>query len=380
MSRPSVQDQGDYELVTSKRNNHVIDTEDDTEVEEDVSEPYKSPIAYRSPYCRERLLTHFRKHAVFTALFAVFAGLMCLSILALVSFVPDCTFKKDDGNERYERPLYANIKPRPESIPYVNTSTVNGTMLLEKFYTEYYHNITAKTYRIALLGDSLVGGLYITYDIKTMLQLYLPMFTFEFVPFDVSGNRIADIRNRLDQVVEAKPDATFLFFDSDCYDIDEYLLSRSKVSEIRDAYRANLEYVLTTLINSNPNGLVALGGPTIGECIVPFHLFLFHYSFRSLPLSLPLYYLFPDDPFFTLFLSLQLTFCTRATFDSSIHPYIIVGEGPLFGPVPLWSYQQKKLQLDQYRSINNEIAASLGVPYVDVRGAFLKYLEGYEGK
>ena len=265
-SRPSLQDQGDYELVSSKSHpqNRVIDVEDDTEME-DVSEPYKPVVVYRSPYCHERFITHFRKHAVFSSLFMVFAGLMCLSILALVSFIPDCTFKKDDGNDRYERALYADIRPRPESIPLVNTSTVNGTLLLEQFYTQYYHNITSKTYRIALLGDSLVGGLYITYDIKTMLQLYLPMFSFEILPFDVSGSRIADIRNRLDKVIAAKPDGTFLFFDSDCYDIDEYLLSRSKVSDIRDAYRTNLEYVLSTLLNSNPNGFVALGGPSIGE-------------------------------------------------------------------------------------------------------------------
>ena len=272
MSRPNFHDQGDYELVSSKSNpkNHVIDVEDDTEVEEDVSEPraYKPAVVYRSPYCHERLVSHFRKHWIFTIVFLIFSGLMCLSILALVSFIPDCTFKKDDGNDRYERALYADIRPRPGSIPLVNTSTVNGTILLEQFYTQYYRNITSKTYRIALLGDSLVGGLYITYDIKTMLQLYLPMFNFEIIPFDVSGSRIADIRSRLDKVIEAKPDGTFLFFDSDCYDIDEYLLSRTKVSEIRDAYRTNLEYVLSTLISSNPNGFVALGGPSIGECRV----------------------------------------------------------------------------------------------------------------
>ena len=57
----------------------------------------------------------------------------------------------------------------------------------------------------------------------------------------------------------------------------------------------------------------------------------------------------------------------------------VAGEGPLFGPGPLWSYQHKKLQLDQYRGINSQIATSLDVPYVDVRGAFLKFLEGYQG-
>ena len=316
-SRPTlqqVQESGDYERVPAVME---IDTAEDSDTDERQTlavpkEKYQAPNSIG-----HRLATHLRKRPRAVAVFMLFCATFCLGILALVSFIPPCTL---NGLDHFSQPVYSSIQPRLDIIPKLNMSLNGSAERLDAFYDEYIANVTQREYRIALLGDSLVGAMYINYPLEFAIKMYLPHFKFKFLPFDVSGSRVADIRSRLDPVIAAKPDGTFIFFDSDECDIEEYRLSRSKVAELRDAYRTDLSYVIQTLNASNPTGYLALAGPSV------------------------------------------------------------VGEGPLFGPVPIWSYNHKKIQLDQYRDINYEIAQAHQIPYLDVRASFKTVSDKFQGR
>lgn len=318
-SRPTlkeVQESGDYERVSTIAPMEMELAEDHVTQEESKLAAPKEKYQIPSSICR-RFTDQLRKRPRAFAVFLLSCACFCLGILALISFVPPCSL---DGREEYSTPLYKSIQPQSDIVPKLNMSQSGSSERLNAFYTQYFANVTKREYRIAMLGDSLVGGLYITFPIQYFMKIYLPHFKLTFLPFDVGGSRIANIRSRLDSVIAAKPDGTFIFFDSDECDIDESLLSRSKVTELRDAYRSNLNYVLQTLNASNPKGFLVLAGPSV------------------------------------------------------------VGEGPLFGPVPLWSYNYKQFQLDEYRDMNYEIARSNGVPYIDVRDSFKMVFNNFRGR
>ena len=270
--------------------------------------------------CCGRLYDRLRRNAWQFALFLFFVAGSITCILLLMSFFPPCTL---DGDDDIAKPLYESFEPHPSIVPPLNTSAAaNATwerLQLNRFYGDFYANVTRKQYRIALVGDSLAGALYISYNIAAVVNMYLPGLHFSFVPFDVSGSRIADIRGRLDQILAADVDGYFVFFDSDAYDIDEWLMRKDQVAATQAAYRANLEYVLRTLNATKPNVFLALAGPSVA------------------------------------------------------------GEGPLFGPVTVWEYYYKYDQLDRYNAINWEVASSLNVLFLNVRRSFLQFKSDYFG-
>ena len=270
-----------------------------------------------SANCRGRLFHLVRRNTWQFALFLFFVGGSITCILLLMSFFPPCVLEGDE----FSKPLYESFEPQPSIVPQMNVSAAANVTLerlrVDKFYADFYANVTQKTYRIALVGDSLAGALYIGYNIVGMVSMYLPGLRFQFVPFDVSGSRIADIRARLDQVLAADVDGYFVFFDSDAYDVDEWLMSKDEVAATQATYRANLEYVLRTLNAAKPHGFLALAGPSVA------------------------------------------------------------GEGPLFGPVTLWEYYLKYDQLDRYNAINWDVASSLHVLFLNVRRSFLQYKSDY---
>lgn len=54
----------------------------------------------------------------------------------------------------------------------------------------------------------------------------------------------------------------------------------------------------------------------------------------------------------------------------------VLGEGPLLAPInaPLWVYYNKIKMLDRYVRLNQHIALKLGIPYMNIRQAFLNAL------
>ena len=125
--------------------------------------------------------------------------------------------------------------------------------------------------------------------------------------------------DRVDSVLaETKPQAVILYWDSDCSDIDEYHLHPSEKKALREKYRANLLKVGLKILAQG--SLLAIAGPGL------------------------------------------------------------LGEGPrnldsYFYKQGQSNYYNKLGMLNDYRVINEDVALQLkGVPYIDIRKAFLDAL------
>ena len=81
--------------------------------------------------------------------------------------------------------------------------------------------------------------------------------------FKSSGNTIADILDRLPQIMATinQNDYVILFWDSDCSNIDETLLTIAEVIQLRKAYVDNIQQVIDGILNATP--FLAVAGPEI---------------------------------------------------------------------------------------------------------------------
>jgi isoamyl acetate esterase len=122
---------------------------------------------------------------------------------------------------------------------------------------------------IVFVGDSLVHrssqdhGLLA--EIHQDLRRRHPGRSFELVDAGVNGDRIADIRERLERdVLQHRPAVVVLYWDSDVSDTDETRLAAPEVRALRAAYERNLSDVLRRLVAGGTHVIVS--GPTvIGE-------------------------------------------------------------------------------------------------------------------
>jgi lysophospholipase L1-like esterase len=127
---------------------------------------------------------------------------------------------------------------------------------------------TADT-RIVFVGDSLVHRSAQDHGLLRQIREDLvrghPSRTFEIVEAGVNGDRIADIRGRLQRdVLDLRPHAVVLYWDSDVSDVDEHSMARDEVLKVRAAYEADLRAVVGRLVASGAH--VLMSGPTlIGE-------------------------------------------------------------------------------------------------------------------
>ena len=72
--------------------------------------------------------------------------------------------------------------------------------------------------------------------------------TIQVVDAGINGNRIADIRERLDRdVLDLLPGAVVLYWDSDVSDVDETTLKPDKVRQLRVVYETDLRAVASRL-------------------------------------------------------------------------------------------------------------------------------------
>lgn len=127
---------------------------------------------------------------------------------------------------------------------------------------------------VALFGDSLVANTnrdyHIVRSIESQLSTLHPDTTIYVYGSGIGGNRILDLKNRMNTDVldrsswkslvtgRTAPDALVLYWDSDCSDVDE---TPDTQDSIRAAYESNLRYVLTQLTNRIPHVIVA--GPSL---------------------------------------------------------------------------------------------------------------------
>jgi hypothetical protein len=111
-----------------------------------------------------------------------------------------------------------------------------------------------KNFNVVLLGDSLV-----TEDLfPTLINGYLPNYKLKVSASGMPGNRIHDIKARLNDVLKQKPDGVILLWDSDCSDVDEWALKQSKINILRESYRTNVTSVASAILKSG--AYVAIAG------------------------------------------------------------------------------------------------------------------------
>lgn len=115
-------------------------------------------------------------------------------------------------------------------------------------------NITDETLRIVLLGDSLINKPYQMHDLSGKMQYYLSQYPYilNFTNCGFNGNTIAAIKGSplTDCALSINPHAVILFWDSDCSNVSEYLMTESEVSATRSEYAANVALVVDALVQS----------------------------------------------------------------------------------------------------------------------------------
>lgn len=162
---------------------------------------------------------------------------------------------------------------------YCSKSTFIGvtvSSLLIAFFVIFFEFVAAgtKTYTIVIFGDSLVRRTDNYWALcgnirKNLVQLF-PDYRFDIYSSGIDGNRILDLRNRLDNDCLKRPvfqffpyiwylpapDAVIMYWDSDASDpenpFDEAL---------QQDYIINLDYVLSTI--KSQVSYLAVGGPTL---------------------------------------------------------------------------------------------------------------------
>lgn len=96
--------------------------------------------------------------------------------------------------------------------------------------------------------------------------------------------------------------------------VDERKLSSYAVAELRNDYTTNLKYVINSIKVNKPSAFIAISGP------------------------------------------------------------LLLGEGTLFMIVSLSDYLEKIRMLNDYRLINEQVAASFNITYIDLRHSFVSLL------
>jgi lysophospholipase L1-like esterase len=125
---------------------------------------------------------------------------------------------------------------------------------------------TSLAVRIVFVGDSLIHRSAEDYGMLDHVRDDLARRhqgqTIAVVDAGVNGNRIADIRERLDRdVIGLRPGAVVLYWDSDASDVDEAAMTPDEVLTLRAMYESNLRAVANRLVGSG--AFVVMSGPTL---------------------------------------------------------------------------------------------------------------------
>lgn len=125
-----------------------------------------------------------------------------------------------------------------------------------------------KALRVVLYGDSLIKRPFMNFNLGG--QLFDALSTrhqpINFHHVSWNGDTIGRMRKRLDQVLEYKPHAVIMQFDSDVSDIHYELLTTPQIEELRTNYVNAVKEVIINL-QTNHVEFIALSGPILlGEC------------------------------------------------------------------------------------------------------------------
>jgi len=151
-----------------------------------------------------------------------------------------------------------------------------GTLLAAFLLTACAHPAASRvgggippTDRIVFFGDSLVhrsNGDHRLLDlVRRGLERRERGRRFELIDAGRNGDRIANLKRRVRKdVVDLRPSAVVLYWDSDASDVDEAGLRPVQLAAVRDAYERDLAEVLEAL--EQAGAYVIVTGPTlIGE-------------------------------------------------------------------------------------------------------------------
>ena len=174
-------------------------------------------------------------------------------------------------------------------------------------------------YRVILYGDSLITGNHkqnfgLFPLLSARISSFLPHYNLDIMNFGHAGDGIDAMRQRLSHVLATPADAVVLLWDSDVSAINE---TPDTFQYLRQVYISNLTHIIETIQRNKTGVRIAIAGPGI------------------------------------------------------------LGEGPLFKSVSYNVYHEKKILLNKYRAINQQVAAAFNISYIDIRLAYLEALPSY---
>lgn len=125
---------------------------------------------------------------------------------------------------------------------------------------------TERTFRIALLGDSLINKPFTEYNLGGIISDLLPQYDLEIKNCGFNGATINNIitNHLVSCALSIQPDVVILFWDSDVSSVDEVDFSEEEVTGIRDNYIGNISYVIET-IQKNGSHMMLAGPGLLGE-------------------------------------------------------------------------------------------------------------------
>lgn len=182
----------------------------------------------------------------------------------------------------------------------------------------YYNNgNNIPTYRLTLIGDSLIHRPFKEFNLGGRLQHRFTTVNLNITENAESDQTIAECYQNINADVPFdSADMVILYWDTDVSDYNEYAMADEEIAIKRSYYRSNLTAVINAVQAANVSKM-AISGPTI------------------------------------------------------------LGEGLFFRQYLYVSRENKKSMLNDYRQINIDIAEELGVDYIDMRKAYLQALPAY---
>ena len=195
----------------------------------------------------------------------------------------------------------------------------NTCLLDASYYVPVSKQNIQEPYNVILYGDSLITGNHFQnfglFPLLTArIQSLMPNYNLNFNNLAHAGDGIIAMRDRLPSVLQSPGDAVIMFWDSD---VSANLETPENIDELRRIYISNVSFVINAIQQNRTGIKIALAGPGI------------------------------------------------------------LGEGPLIKKVPFTVYHQKKIMLNAYSAINQDIANSFNITYIDVRSAYLSQLPFY---
>ena len=207
------------------------DREDDSEAQIIIKAPYQNFRTRRKRHCC-RSLRKFVAYLTILSLIAVPVLLLGIKSLGPCSYNTILSFNRSDV------------------VPFLSTRNISVTE---------YSNET--NFQVTLFGDSLLNRPFLNLDLDGKIKSYLPQFTLDITNVASSGCKISDMRGKLEEVLEDKPDAIILYWDSDVSDVDESKMTEEEVVDLRSKYKEDLSFILSQLVSNIT--FVAVAGPGI---------------------------------------------------------------------------------------------------------------------